>query len=393
MPTPTPSVTPAAESPRVIDGVAVVPLQVSEEVELPDNVALIIETGCTQCDGPTTGFARVYRETSGRLRVDTLFTAHENTYADPGRFITSFALDSDASGIVVGLCSTPEKCAWLNGAAPDAQTTLLRSLDGGVTWSELGVLEGDHRVVGISERGVVLTGPLGAPEQRYWLFPTGEPSTPPIHDGWRIFSLPDGRFLWLVDEGRRLVFDNGQELFAAPPAPDGADVWIDSVRLDPAGQRFAVVWEWVNSPTRNPDKYFLSIVSGEGDLIEVFSAEHAIRVGGWLSPTMVVGNVDWCCPTLFDLEAGRIRSLRLPRSGRDYVQAVVYGPFARVVGTGSCVNVRVGPGVAAGVVACAADGVLLRDTGEAREVDGGAWLRVVTPAGTEGWASAEYLER
>jgi len=37
--------------------------------------------------------------------------------------------------------------------------------------------------------------------------------------------------------------------------------------------------------------------------------------------------------------------------------------------------------------------VLLRDTGETRDADGGAWRRVLTPAGVEGWASAQYLER
>ena len=40
----------------------------------------------------------------------------------------------------------------------------------------------------------------------------------------------------------------------------------------------------------------------------------------------------------------------------------------------------------------AADGVLLRDSGEARDVDGTTWRRVVTPAGMEGWASEEFLD-
>jgi hypothetical protein len=83
----------------------------------------------------------------------------------------------------------------------------------------------------------------------------------------------------------------------------------------------------------------------------------------------------------------------LPFSGRNYVRAVLQGPFARVVDTGSCLNVRAEPGMTADVLACAADGVLLRDTGESREVDGATWRRVATPAGIEGWASEEFLER
>ena len=42
---------------------------------------------------------------------------------------------------------------------------------------------------------------------------------------------------------------------------------------------------------------------------------------------------------------------------------------------------------------CAADGVLLRDTGERLELDGPTWLRVETPAGLEGWVSTAFLER
>jgi len=44
-------------------------------------------------------------------------------------------------------------------------------------------------------------------------------------------------------------------------------------------------------------------------------------------------------------------------------------------------------------VTCAADGVLLRDGGETHQAGGDTWLKVVTPAGGEGWASIAYLER
>jgi len=108
-------------------------------------------------------------------------------------------------------------------------------------------------------------------------------------------------------------------------------------------------------------------------------------------------------PAIFDLEAGEAHPLagpfqELPLSGRNYIRAIVHGPFARVVDTGACLNVRAEPAMAepamaASVLACAADSVLLRDTGETREVEGTAWRRVVTPAGVEGWASSQYLER
>jgi hypothetical protein len=60
---------------------------------------------------------------------------------------------------------------------------------------------------------------------------------------------------------------------------------------------------------------------------------------------------------------------------------------------GTCLNVRAEPGPAGQVLACEAEGVSLRDLGLSVDLEGVTWLRVVTPAGIEGWASMQYLER
>jgi Bacterial SH3 domain. len=75
--------------------------------------------------------------------------------------------------------------------------------------------------------------------------------------------------------------------------------------------------------------------------------------------------------------------------GRTAVRAVQTGPFARVTGTGSCLKVRAEPSLNGEVLTCAVDGVLLRDTGQTN----GDWVSVMTPGGTQGWASAAFLER
>ena len=108
-------------------------------------------------------------------------------------------------------------------------------------------------------------------------------------------------------------------------------------------------------------------------------------------------------PALLDMESGEYRVIVDPFSssespynwpyGRSLVDAVQTGPFARVVDTGLCLNVRAEPSLAARALDCMADGVLLRDLGEMREAEGVTWVRVSTPAGVEGWASAKYLER
>jgi hypothetical protein len=103
-------------------------------------------------------------------------------------------------------------------------------------------------------------------------------------------------------------------------------------------------------------------------------------------------------PAVIDLSAEKIHPIAQPfanadfPTGRNIVRAVQRGPFARVVNTGSCVNVREVPGTQARVLACAADGVLLRNLGETATVDDAGWLRVAMPAGAEGWASTQYLE-
>ena len=135
---------------------------------------------------------------------------------------------------------------------------------------------------------------------------------------------------------------------------------------------------------------------------------------GWLAPEVVVGNMSFgglalsvptpephlvnYLPANIDLANGKFDVIPNPfldlpfGSGRrNHIVAVLRGPFARVVGTGSCLNVRAEP--AGEVLDCAADGVLLRDTGETVELDGANWLRVETPAGLEGWVSTAFLER
>jgi hypothetical protein len=179
---------------------------------------------------------------------------------------------------------------------------------------------------------------------------------------------------------------------------------------DASGERFAVTW-WTEEPLT---QYRLGVFSHSGRPITAFSLSDYAQVGGWLSDTLVAGNADVppellptpepgtyainFVPVIIDLDTGEAHPLagpfqEPPLGGRNFVQAVLRGPFARVVDTGSCLNVRAQPAMSGAVLACAADGALLRDTGETREVGDTTWQRVLTPAGVEGWASSQYLER
>jgi len=411
--TPT-AVTSPTLTPQATDGTEPLPLSLGETAGLPPNVALIVEIGCAHCDGPTAGLVRVYRDSSGQIRVDSLFNAHENTEADPGSFITSFALDSDASEIVVALCSTPEKCAWLGYAAPDAKTTLFRSLDGGVTWSEYALLQGDHRVVAVTNSGVLLLGPLNTEGEKVWLFPSGDAVEAPPGGRWPL-SLAGGELFWLTEEGRLLRSDGSLFLDLGPTSPLLTQA---KYHRNPSEQSLLVFF-WRETLEPQTGRYYLGLVGRDGGLGQVFSLPPPgwVVPGPWLDSTRMVASVEvasYLSPevatrypegymgnvlAIIDLEERTINPIVDPfldppfAWGRNYVQAVLRGPFARVVGTGSCLNVRAEPGAAGQVLGCAADGVLLRDTGETQEVDGVTWLRVITPAGLEGWASTVYLER
>jgi hypothetical protein len=68
--------------------------------------------------------------------------------------------------------------------------------------------------------------------------------------------------------------------------------------------------------------------------------------------------------------------------------------YARIVNTeGDCLNIRAQPGPSGQVLACEAEGVMLEDLLEGVYLGGITWERVRTPAGIEGWASEQYLER
>jgi hypothetical protein len=102
-------------------------------------------------------------------------------------------------------------------------------------------------------------------------------------------------------------------------------------------------------------------------------------------------------PVVVDLERGIMQPLRpffdvqVPIS-RNLITAVQRGPFARVVNTGSCLNVRREPQLDGRVIDRFSEGVLLRDISHGL-VYADEWVQVVVPGGEVGWANAQYLER
>jgi hypothetical protein len=281
-----------------------------------------------------------------------------------------------------------------------------RSSDGGVTWSQLGLFDGGGSVTAVTKDGVVVSGPYGVEEDsapRFTLFPSNEPLEPPPGPTVYLPKMVGGELAWRTEDGRLLRSDGSEVL------PLAERLYVGDIVPDSDGERFAVTWSDPASPESR-----VGIFSPDGRAVSAFSLSDAVDLGEWLNDTLIVGNagvpsgllptqepgsyMNNFVPVILDLESGEARPLagpfhEPPLVGRNYVRAVLRGPFARVVDTDSCLNVRAEPAMSGTVLACAADGVLLQDTGETRDVEGASWHRVVIPVGVEGWASEEFLER
>jgi hypothetical protein len=406
-------------------------LSFGDPVPVPEDVAIIVETGCWSCGGSSQGLVRVYRDPSGRVRSDVLFHpdrlnlprrvfTYENETSEGPPPVTSFALAEDGSDMVATLCTAGD-CGFYDPASPDAETALFRSRDGGVTWREVGRLDGGYTARGLFLGEVVLhrmretdrPGDLG----RHELFPSGKIVDPPGPDAWWPAVGPRGELVWSTEDG--LVDADGEPLL---------DVAIG------LGEEWAMHLGWNVRPERNGDRlaasiiadkfdesgsdaevrYYLGLFAGDGSLLRALPSAMWFEPGRWLEPDLIIGNFDiqphlvpgldidfGFVPAIFDLASGVVHPMPSPfldgslplQNPRNLVSAAMPGPFARVSGTNSCLRVREAPDLEARALDCAADGVLLYDRGEKRVVEGVTWVEVATPAGVEGWSSAKYLER
>jgi hypothetical protein len=249
----------------------------------------------------------------------------------------------------------------------------------------------------------------------------GEPTYSILPDNTIVEPPPDGVYpitvsnemLWGTNDGRLLLSDGS--LAFAPP---NSYVYYRSVVgqfSDGQTGKALVFWD-IPVPTPQPDNYVIRYAISSLD----FSGGSAVvnrqweiegylgSIGSWSADeNLAVISIVPADPSHFyqsplpavvDLNTGMYYPIPGPffgerpdfsSLGRTYVRAVQTGPFARVTGTGSCLNIRTDPSESAQALTCMADGVLLRDTGQTN----GEWVAVMTPGGTQGWASVAFLER
>lgn len=420
-PSPSPSASPTssasnATSPSLSPStspVETIEITQGADTDFPDDMALLIETGCWQCDGPPTGLVRFYKNAAGEMVGDKLLSYRDNsdTLVDingaeitTSNHIMGLEASQDASVIAFGVCTQGVCGTGLDAFDPTSVTTVFRSMDGGVTWEELGQKGPAVSVFGVTADGSVfawnVTENLGTPE--YLTMPDGVPLAPPA-DGLRPVVATDD-ILWATEDGLLLRSD-GTEFADLPHGWEDDPYAVVTARgTVAAGEKSSALIHWQVTES-NTSLGFFSPIDGGGVPRVVLRGDELSHLAGWYrkdSRAVVSATLNrlYPRPALLDIETGEYNVIpepfdnpgSLPETTRTLVAAVQTGPFARVVNTGSCLNIRVDPSSVAEVVTCTADGVLLRTQDEAT-AEGIEWLRVTTPSGQQGWASAEFLER
>lgn len=396
-----------------------VPLRQSGEAGIPGDVALILETGCIQCDGPTTGLLRVYTRPDGSPLVDTLLdpaalglgTRQLTTpkgVEEESPYITGFDLSEDASEIMVSIC-IQQTCGsgGLDAWSPGSETALLRSTNGGATWERVGTVDVGGFVVHLLGQGRAIIGTWdvngGPPVLR--TFPGLEKASLPVPDAWPMF-VREGEIIWRTADGRSLLLPNGDEPIDF--GPDAQVVRVSSGSGWAQDAELMVLWVWRDS------HYYLSLLDGSGRLIRTYEyARFLLLAPVGLDKGLAIGNADFdvshlpdgapnYLSAIFDLGAGTVSPILDPFAdpdfprGRNHIVGVMRGFFSRVQTPGSCLNVRAEPSLSASILECAADRVLLRGigqrhAGETVEAEGVTWLHVLAPDGVEGWADTAFL--
>jgi hypothetical protein len=340
--TPSRAETPSSLPLQSIGGVPVEPLEIGEQVEFPDDVALLIETGCYNCDGPTEGLLRVYRSAAGEFNRDTLLAVEQlglgprevqsnGSVQEEQPYFTEYVFSPDALQAVVGVC-TAGMCLDVGGPpSADAQTTLFRSGDGGVTWEQLTKLEGAAFPLAIRLDGVVAARFDTWPQFAYEIYPTGEAVEAPADvSGWPV-PLPDGEILWPTADGRILRSDGS--VFLNIGGDPSREYQVTSLTTDPAGENLLFALVEVSTTPDFRESFFLFTTDSDGNVQRALSVDFLPWLGAWLGPDLFLGNADIPAdqlgalglpaltgpmPVLLDIGAGVARPITEPFADPDF---------------------------------------------------------------------------
>lgn len=199
-------------------------IEISDAVDIPEGIALVIATGCWQCDGPTDSLVRIRPLDDGSIEKTTLRESP----------IGSYAVSQDGARIAVSNC-VGESCGTLGVPPGPVSEAIVISEDGGRTFSDPVVLPGSHSVVGFSGDQLVMRGPYTqfAEDTPSFLYPSMRPLPPPNPEAGSPFALP-AEVLWASLDRQRLLDSSGDTLLTfeaqisqvVPLSEDGSRIAI-----------------------------------------------------------------------------------------------------------------------------------------------------------------------
>ncbi|MBI5949857.1 MAG: SH3 domain-containing protein [Chloroflexi bacterium] len=414
---PTATATPDASIP----GIQPIRLRAGEPVPFPAGVALYAIDGTWE--GPSAALRRYYADPSGAMRTDDLIVS-DFTVTDPStRAVTGARSGPGARQLAVALCH-----GFCYGELQPV--TIVRSDDGGVSWTEVGTVKegGWDTVVAVSGDGVVVRGvkpgdfastatlPLTAPQQTV-SFPAsvvaaGAPIMAATIEGKLVLIAlgKDARTLWNLD--------GSGAVFTSIPLSAGAQVRTWEMRLVPHSTGLELHVPWTDA-ARAGYLGLLNVRDGKFRAAYSFTEEDGLSdliVTEWLSETIAIGRAGFEAsrypvtapekwfrgvPAIIDFGTGTVSPIADfvrflgGKAGGPFPIGAAKGPFARVtLGAGECLNLRNLPELAGSVLTCVPGGTLLTYSSRRVETskDGIRWLWVTTPGGLTGWASTSYLE-
>lgn len=411
----TPAATPRP-FPAVLDDTDVSLLEVRSLVQFPSNTAFVLETGCWQCDGPSTGLRRMYKDADGEVRIDQLLSL-EQLGLPPDAYFTGYAIAADASFMLASVCVRGGCAYGISGWTADARSAVFESIDGGVTWRSDGEYDLALTVHGlVSDEEALVSWQIDEDDHRgYALYPGFTKLVVPGDAAWPVLAL-GGEVLWSsVSDPGRILGPHGSTF-----VDFGESTYIHTYQSWRSSPDDVLVVNWSWFPGTGVRGNYMSLVDRFGEITATYELNppdagmlSTIWYGGQIygtmaNPPLILPEERFLglLPAILDLETGRYNNIKEPfledgyEPQRDIIRAVQSapydGPIARVVGLDrSCLNVRGDPDVESEILTCAADGVLLRavigDDGEP-SVEDGEWIWVYTPDGFLGWAATEYLE-
>ena len=387
--------TPGIEEPLAYEGYQLVgDFSYTDPIDFPENLLVLVETGCSQCDDPTEALYRVWRN-EGQAHVDLLVDAAVS--GSENASITSFALRPDLSDIVITVCTD---CGGQGRPLVESPVMVYRSLDGGLTWRVIDTAPAGAPVFvrAITDDGIVMSD---LDESLFYL--RGAAIEPPEGaDGLLHDSNRAGALRWLAGTGSSVLDATGAPIALVEPGS-----LVDAVATDGSDPEQSIVG-WAISYVSGPfEGWTVTRIGPDGRHIG-FRLDTVVAPVTVLSNGIVVGSISTADSPyggtigFIDAFRGTLTPIYGPliqspfgdgtRSlGRNMPQAALSGPFLRVTSGVNCLPIRMSTERRSQELTCAADGTLVYDLRNQTTVGGQEWSRVRLLDGREGYAVTGFL--